>query len=184
MTDTNGRDGALQVDTARAYLDALARLHITDDVPAWRPGLRSRTRVRAAAVRHLADPALAVAALGGSPDGLLADLRSFGFLFESMVVRDLRVLAQPHDGVLYHHRDETGLEVDAIIELPDGSWAGLEVKLGASPSIVEAAARNLLRLRDRVAGPPPVVLGVITGTGYALTRPDGVLQIPIAALGA
>lgn len=183
VTDTNGRDGALQVETARTYLDALARLHITDDVPAWQPGLRSRTRLRAAAVRHLADPALAVAAVGTSPEGLLADLRWFGLLFESLVVRDLRVLVQPLDGVLYHYRDESGLEADAIVELPDGSWAGFEVKLGAAPSIVDDAAKNLLRLRDRVAGPPPVALGVITGTGYALTRPDGVLQIPIAALG-
>jgi len=183
VTGTNGRDGALQVDTARAYLDALARLHVTDDVPAWQPGLRSRTRLRAAAIRHLADPALAVAALGASPEGLLADLRWFGLLFESMVVRDLRVLAQPLDGALHHYRDATGLEVDAIIELPDGSWAGFEVKLGAAPSIVDAAARNLIRLRDRVAGSPPAALAVITGSGYALTRPDGVLQIPIAALG-
>jgi predicted AAA+ superfamily ATPase len=107
-----------------------------------------------------------------------------GFLFESMVVRDLRVYAAVLGGRVFHYRDNVGLEADAVIELPDGAWAAFEIKLGSAPAIVDAAAAALLRLRDRVAGRPPKALGVITGTGFGLTRPDGVLQIPAATLTA
>ena len=170
-------------DTVRTYLDALARLMITDNVPAWQPNLRSRTRLRAASIRHLADPALATAALNASPERLLQDLNWFGLLFESMVVRDLRAFVEPIGGQVFHYRDEKGLEADAIIEMPDGRWAAFEIKLGGSPAVVEPAAANLLRLRDKVAGEAPIALAIITGTGYGLSRPDGVLQIPIGALG-
>ncbi len=182
--DTNGRDGAMKTETVRAYLDVLARLMITDDVPAWRPSLRSRIRLRAAAIRHLADPALAVAAMKASAQRLLADLRWFGFVFESMVIRDLRVYAEAIGGSVFHYRDEKGLEVDAIVEMPDGTWAAFEVKLGATPEIVNPAAASLLALRAKVDAPPPIALGVITGTGYGTVRPDGVLTIPLGALGA
>jgi len=182
--DAAGADRGMKVDTTRGYLEALGRLMITDDVPAWKPDLRSRTRLRSAAVRHLADPALATAALNASPARLLADLNWMGFLFESMVVRDLRVYAAAQGGEVFHYRDNTGLEADAIIELPGGDWAAFEIKLGSTVPVVEAAAAGLLRLRERVAGRPPLALGVITGTGFGLPRPDGVLQIPIGALAA
>lgn len=182
--DANGRDGVMLAETVRGYLDALARLMITDDVPAWKPNLRSRTRLRASAIRHLADPALAAAALNASPARLLRDLNWFGFLFESMVVRDLRAYVEPLGAQVFHYRDEKGLEADVIIEMPDGRWAAFEIKLGGSPAVVEPAAANLLRLRDKVAGDAPLALAVITGTGYGLTRSDGVLQIPIGALHA
>ncbi len=183
LTDANGRDGAMKIETARGYLDVLSRLFVTDDVPPWTPSLRSRTRLRAASIRHLADPALAVAAVNASPARLLADLNWFGYLFESMVVRDIRVFAQALGAEVFHYRDENGLEADVIVELPDGRWAGFEVKLGGSPAIADRAAANLLALRDKVAQ-PPLALGVITGSGYGLTRNDGVLQIPIGALSA
>ena len=183
-SDANGTDGVMHPDTVRGYLDALGRLMVTEDAPAWRPELRSRSRLRGTPVRHLADPALATAALNASPARLLRDLNWMGFLFESLVVRDLRVYAEALGGEVFHYRDNTGLEVDAIIELPDGRWAGFEVKLGSSPGVVDAAAASLLRLRDRVAGEGPLALGVITGTGYALSRPDGVLQIPIGSVAA
>ena len=157
---------------------------ITDDVPAWKPGLRSRTRLRGTAIRHLADPSLAVAALNAGPDALLADLNLMGLLFESLVVRDLRVYADAVAGRLFHYRDALGLEADAVVEMPGGDWAAFEVKLGSSTAVVDAAAANLMRLRDRVAGRPPVALGVITATGWGLTRPDGVLQVPAGALAA
>jgi predicted AAA+ superfamily ATPase len=182
--DAAGVDGSIKVETVRAYLGALSRLMVTDDVAAWSPDLRSRTRLRAASIRHLADPALAAAALRATPARLLGDLNTMGLLFESMVVRDLRVYAETQDAQVFHYRDETGLEADLIVELPDGRWAGFEIKLGSSPEVVDRAARSLLRLAHRVAGQPPVALAVITGTGYGLTRPDGVLQIPIGALGA
>lgn len=164
----------MKVETARDYLEVLARLLITDDVAAWKPDLRSRTRLRAASIRHLADPALAVAAAKKSPARLLADLNWFGFLFESMVVRDLRVYAEALGAQVFHYRDESGLEADVIIELPDGRWAAFEIKLGASAAIVDAAAATFLSLRDKVKADPPVALGVITETGYQ-TRPQGLV---------
>ena len=181
--DVNGRDGAMKADTVRNYLDVLARLMITDDVPAWQPSLRSRIRLRGASIRHLADPALAVAAVKASPARLLADLRWFGFVFESTVVRDLRVYAEALGGSVFHYRDGSNLEVDIVVELPGGEWAAFEVKLGATREIVDAAAASLIALRDKVNAEPPVALGVITGTGYGTVRPDGVLTIPIGSLG-
>ncbi len=181
--DVNGTDGNLKEETVSSYLDALARLMITEDVPAWSPGLRSRTRLRAASVRHFVDPSLAVAAVRATPARLLADLNWFGFLFENLVVRDLRVYAQALEAQIYHYRDESGLEADAIIEMPDGRWAAFEVKLGLGE--VDAAAEHLLKLKDRVdthATGEPLVLGVITGTGYGYVRNDGVAVIPIGAL--
>ncbi|MBY0255698.1 MAG: DUF4143 domain-containing protein [Methylobacterium organophilum] len=181
--DVNGMDGSLKEETVSSYLDALARLMITEDLPAWSPGLRSRTRVRAASVRHFVDPSLAVAAVRATPTRLLADLNWFGFLFENLVVRDLRVYAQALEAQIYHYRDESGLEADAIIEMPDGQWAAFEVKLGLGE--VDAAAEHLMKLKDRVdtrATGEPLALAVITGTGYGYVRDDGVTVIPIGAL--
>lgn len=155
---------------------------VTEDLPAWKPALRSRTRLRAASVRHLADPSLATAALNANPAGVLREINWMGFLFESLVVRDLRVYAQALDGQVFHYRDSNGLEADAIIELPDGRWAAFEIKLGSTPAIVDEAAASLLKLKSLVAGEGPVALGVITGAGYSLTRPDGVHQLAIGAL--
>jgi hypothetical protein len=121
--------------------------------------------------------------LHASPAQLLRDLNLMGFLFESMIVRDIRVYAEALDARVHHYRDEKGLEADAVIELPDGNWAAFEVKLGSSPGVVDAAAAALLKLADKV-GDKPVALGVITGTGYGLTRRDGVFQIPIGTLTA
>lgn len=181
--DVNGTDGNLKEETVSSYLDALARLMIVEDLPAWSPGLRSRTRLRAASVRHFVDPSLAVAAVRATPARLLADLNWFGFLFEDLVVRDLRVYAQALEAQVYHYRDESGLEADAIIEMPDGRWAAFEVKLGLGE--VNAAAEHLMKLRDRVdtdATGEPLALAVITGTGYGYVRDDGVAVIPIGAL--
>lgn len=149
VADANGKDGAMKVETVRGYLDVLSRLLITDDVSAWGSELRSRTRLRATVICHLADPALAVAASKASPARLLSDLSWFGFLFESMVVRDLRVYAEAMGAQVFHYRDESGLEADVIIEMPDGRWAAFEVKLRASAAIVGHAAANLLALRDK-----------------------------------
>lgn len=182
--DANGADGTMLPETIGTYLQALDRLMVTEDVPPWRPGLRSRARLRGTAVRHLADPSLATAALNAGPSRLLRDVNWMGFLFESLVVRDLRVYAQPLDGRVFHYRDSNGLEADAVVELADGRWAAFEVKLGSTPAVVDAAASALLRLASIVDGPAPVALAVITGTGYSLVRPDGVLQIAVGALGS
>lgn len=182
--DTNGADGGFINDTIRGYLASLTRLMITEDAPAWKPELRSKARLRATPVRHLADPSLATAALNANPARVLREINWMGFLFESLVVRDLRVYAQALGGQLFHYHDSNDLEADAIIEMPDGRWAAFEIKLGSSPAVVDEAAANLLKLRDVVSGDKPVALAVITGTGYALTRPDTVLQIPVGALAA
>lgn len=182
--DANGADGSFLPETISTYLGALDRLMVTEDLPAWKPELRSRARLRATPVRHLSDPSLATAALNANPVRVLHEINWMGFLFESLVLRDLRVHAQPLDGRLFHYRDNNGLEADAIIELPDGRWAAFEIKLGAHPAVVDEAAANLLKLKALVVGGEPVALGVITGTGYSLTRPDGVLQLAVGALAA
>lgn len=171
-------------DTVTDYLAALERLMIIEDQPAWAPHLRSRSRVRGAPKRHFVDPSLAAAALRTLPDRLLKDLQFFGYLFESLVIRDLRIFAQGLDATVLHYRDNTGLEVDAIVEMPDGRWAAFEVKLGQGA--VDQAARSLRKFAERVDATrsgPPAVLGVIVGTGYGYRRTDGVDVIPIGALG-
>jgi uncharacterized protein len=183
--DAGGSDGALEDETVRGYLDALERLMIVEDQPAWAPHLRSRSILRSAAKRHFVDPSLAVAALRATPERLLKDMNLLGLLFESMVVRDLRVYAQANDARILHYRDNTGLEVDAIIETADGRWAALEIKLGTGQ--VDDAASNLLKFADRVDTRKcgePALLGVIIGVGYGYRREDGVAVVPIGALGA
>jgi hypothetical protein len=181
--DINGTDGNMKSETVSAYLVALGRLMVTEDLPAWRPSVRSRTRLRAAAVRHLVDPSIAVAAMRATPERLLGDLGWLGLLFENLVVRDLRVYAQAVDAQVFAYRDETGLEADAIVEMAGGRWAAFEVKLGQRE--VDSAAEQLLRLRDRVdtdAAGEPIALVVVTATGYAYVRTDGVAVVPIGAL--
>jgi len=168
----------------REYLEALERLMIVEDQPAWAPHLRSKSRLRSAAKRHFVDPALAVAALRATPTRLLHDLNLFGFLFESLVVRDLRVYAQASDAQVLQYRDNTGLEVDAVVETAEGRWAAFEIKLG--PGQVDEGATNLLKFAERIdtnKSGQPLVLGVITGFGYGHVRDDGVAVIPIGALG-
>jgi predicted AAA+ superfamily ATPase len=182
--DSGGADGPLKDDTVREYLLALQRLLIVEDQPAWAPRLRSRHRLRTAPKRHFVDPSLAVAALRATPESLLKDLNLFGFLFESLVVRDLRIYAQALDAQVLQYRDSGGLEVDAIVECADGRWAALEVKLGQRQ--VDDAAESLLRFAQRVDTSrcgEPALLGVVVAGGYGYRREDGVAVIPIGALG-
>ncbi len=183
--DVGGANGQkLNPDTVAEYLEALTRLMVVEDQPAWSPNLRSRTRLRAAAVRHFVDPSLAVAALGITPDRLLADLEYFGFLFESLVIRDLRIYAQAADARVYHYREKDGLEVDAIMETADGRWAAFEIKLGER--WIAEGQKNLLRLADRLAGTDhgePAALAVIVPNGYGHFKPGDAGIVPINALG-
>ena len=183
--DAGGADGDLSRVTVSEYLGALERLMVIEDQPAWAPHLRSTRQLRSSPKRHFVDPSLAVAALRVGPERLLQDLNFFRFLFESLVIRDLRVLSQPLGGTVLHYRDNKGLEVDAIVELADGRWAGFEIKLG--PSAIDQGAQSLLKFRDIVdvdRRGEPAVLGVITGTGYGYVRDDGVAVIPIGTLTA
>jgi uncharacterized protein len=183
--DTGGADGVLADSTIRDYLSALKRLMIVEDQPAWTPHLRSKSRLRKASKRHFVDPSLAVAALGATPRSLLQDLEFLGFVFESMVIRDLRIHAQGADAEVLQYQDNTGLEVDAIVRTRDGRWAAFEVKLGQRH--VDEAAHNLLKFRDQridtVRVGEPTVLAVITGTGLSYMRDDGVAVIAAGALG-
>lgn len=182
-TDVSGSEEAIDHHTVLSYVAALRRLFLIEDLPAWSPALRSRSILRQAHTRHFTDPSLAVAALDADPTRLLRDIETLGLLFESLVVRDLRVYAQGLDANVYHYRDNTGLEVDAVVQRRAGDWAAFEVKLG--PRAIDGAAAALLRLASRVdfeRHGRPAALAVITGWGYAYRRADGVDVIPIGTL--
>ena len=181
--DVSGSESDLAVSTVNAYLDILERLYVVENQPAWSTRLRSKAYLRKSPKRHFTDPSIAVAALQTSPDGLLRDFNTFGYLFESMCIRDLRIYAQKLGGEVCHHCDETGLEADAIITLPDGQWGAVEIKMGQRQ--VEKAAINLLKLAKKVDTEvmhPPAFLMVLTGNGYALRLENGVLVVPISCL--
>jgi uncharacterized protein len=182
--DAGSGDAAIGDDTVRGYLDALERLMIVENQPAWAPHLRSRSRLRQGPKRRFVDPSLAVASLRASPERLLSDMELFGLLFESLVIRDLRVYAQASDADVFHYRDNTGLEVDAIVEARDGRWGAFEVKMGQSA--IDEASETLRRFAERIDTRKcgePAVLAVITGNGFGYVRRDGVAVIPIGSLG-
>jgi predicted AAA+ superfamily ATPase len=185
--DANEEDGgrALARDTVYDYLQALERLMVIEDQPPWAPHLRSRRQVRSAPHRHFVDPSLAVAALGASPERLMRDLNYLGLLFESLVVRDLRIYAQASDARVFYYGDtKSGLEVDSIVETRDGRWAAFEVKLGGERPIEEGAASLLKFARqvDTDTSGEPACLGLIVASGYGYVRDDGIQVIPIGAL--
>lgn len=182
--EANSDDISLSRLSAHEYQEALTQLMLLEVQPAWSPHLRSRARLRERPRTHLVDPSLAAAALDATPAKLVKDLNTLGLLFESLVVRDVRVHADAADAAVYHYRDSDDLEVDIVVEARDGTWGAFEVKLGAGQ--VDQAAASLRKLAakvdtDKVGA--PAVLGVITANGYGLTRPDGVVTIPIGALG-
>ena len=169
--------------TVADYVDALARACITEDLEAWNPRLRSKTAVRTSPTRHFTDPALAAALLGATPQKLRQDFATFGLLFESLCVRDLRVYLESKRGKVFHYRDKTGLEADAVVTLPDGRWAPVEAKMGHRG--IEEGAKHLLKLADRVDSAhegKPSFLMVLTATEAAYRREDGVLVVPLACL--
>ena len=171
--------------TMNEYLDALRRIYFVQDIPAWAPELRSSVKMRAAAKRHLADPSLAAAALGATVPKLMGDLKTLGFLFESLVAHDLIGYAAACDATVHHYHDDADLEADLIIERADGEWIPVEVKLGASQE--GEAAKNLITLRDKVTRSgyrAPAALLVIVGVGGVATRrEDGVQVASLDTLG-
>lgn len=182
--DVGGDSGPIAHETLTGYLDALDRLKLTDDSPAWRPHMRSRTRLRTAPVRYFVDPSIATAALNIGTTELRADPLATGFHFEALVVRDLRIYSQLHRGQVDSWRDANGSEVDAIVTARDNKWAAFEIKL--NPRDVDAAAASLLRFAanvDTSRHKEPACLGVITSTGAGGRRDDGVHVIPIGTLG-
>lgn len=170
-------------ETVSEYVDALSRACVLEDLEAWVPRLRSKTAVRTSPTRHFCDPSLAAAILGATPGKLLADFETFGLLFESMCIRDLRAYADALRGSIYHYRDKTGLEADAAIVLDDGRWALVEVKLGAKA--IEDAAAHLKKLAGRIDSKregEASFLMVLTGAATAYRRDDGVIVAPLASL--
>ncbi|MDO4604689.1 MAG: DUF4143 domain-containing protein [Helcococcus sp.] len=169
--------------TVGEYLEALKKIFVIEDLPAWSPRLRSKTSISTSSTRHFVDPAIAAYFLNANPDDLLNDLETMGLLFESLVIRDLRIYAESMDGSVFHYRDNSGQEADAILHFRNGKWAAIEVKLGNRA--IEVGAQSLLKLADKIdkdAMNEPVFLAVITGTGYAYQREDGVYVIPIGCL--
>ena len=172
-------------ETVASYVKALKRIFVVEDMPAWNPNLRSKTSIRAADTRYFSDSAIAAAALGIGPKDLIADLKTFGLLFETMCVRDLRIYAESLNGAVYHYRDRSGLECDAVIHLRNGHYGLAEIKLGGDRLINEGAA-NLLKLEasiDTEKMPAPSFKMILTGTDrYAYMRPDGVFVVPAGCL--
>ena len=173
----------MHLNTLDDYIDALRKIFVVEDLPAWSPKLRSKTVIRTSDKRQLTDPAIAAYFLGANAKDLEFDPNTFGLLFESLVIRDIRVYAQTLGGDVYHYRDKEGLEADAIIHLHDGRWCALEVKLSSDK--IDEAANNLNKLKriiDTDIMNKPSFLAVITGTEFAYTRKDGVHVIPIGCL--
>lgn len=180
---SEGNSIKMSPNTLDDYLNVLRRIHVLETMPSWNPNLRSKTAIRTSPTIHFCDPAVAAYFLSAHAEDLIMDPNTFGLLFESLVVRDLRVYAQCLEGEVSHYRDKSGLEADAVVHLPDGKWGAFEVKL--SNAGVEDGARNLKKLAekidtDRMNGPS--FLAVIVPCGYAFTREDGVHVIPITCL--
>ena len=177
-------DEDIDVETVATYLDIFSRLFLTDNQPPFSTKLRSSVRVKQAEKRHFSDPSLACALLRATPERLIGNLETFGFLFEALCERDLKIYAQTFDAKVYHYQDYAGNEMDAVIEMPDGNWCGIEIKLGANK--IEEAASNLIRIRDEInkdGGRAPSALIVICGlSNAAYQRQDGVFVVPLTAL--
>lgn len=186
LADVNAQGVKASEKTLRDYIKALEQIFVLEDLLAWNPNLRSKTAVRTAPTRHFVDPSIAAAALALGPGDLIADLNTFGLLFETMCLRDLRVYADALDGEVYHYRDKSGLEADAVLHLRDGSYGLIEVKLGGD-TLIEEGAKSLVKLRDKIDASTmgkPSFLMVLTATGeYSYHREDGVLVVPLAVLG-
>lgn len=185
VADISAND-SVSDETVYSYINALKKIFVIEDSTAWNPNLRSKTAIRTSDTRYFADPSIATSALGLGPDDLLNDLNTFGLIFETLCIRDLRVYADALGGTVYHYRDKNGLECDAVVHLKNGKYGLIEIKLGGD-KLIEEGAKTLKSLADKIDTtkmPAPSFLMVLTGVGdYAYQRPtDGVLVVPIGAL--
>ena len=181
----NNDSFSLDNDTILSYINALKKIFVIEEAPAWNPNLRSKTAIRSSDTRYFIDPSIAVAALGIGPDDLINDLNTFGFIFENLCIRDLRVYAESINGNLYHYRDSSSLECDAVIHLRNGDYGLVEIKLGGD-NLIEEGASNLIKLKNKLDTSKmknPSFLMVVTATGnYAYKRNDDVYVVPIGSL--
>lgn len=183
LADIEATDMTLSDKTLAMYLNALRRIFVVEDVPAWKPSLRSKTAIKSASKRCFVDPSIATAVLRANPDSILEDFELFGFLFEALCIRDMRIYADANDGDLFHYRDQSGLESDMIVRLRNGKWGAVEVKLGSKQ--IEDAAKNLIALKSKINSEKmgePSFLMILTGGEYAYRRGDGVLVVPIGCM--
>ncbi len=172
-------------ETVSSYINALKKIFVIEDMPAWNPNLRSKSAIRSSDTRYFIDPSIACAALGIGPNDLIYDLKTLGFLFETLCVRDLRIYADSLNGEVYHYRDKSGQEVDAVIHLRNGKYGLIEIKLGGD-NLIEEGVKSLMAMERKIDTDrmnPPSFLMILTGVGdYAYKRKDGVLIVPIGTL--
>lgn len=172
-------------ETVVSYLNALRKIFVVEDMPAWNPNLRSKTAIRSSDTRYYVDPSIAAAALGIGPNDLINDLNTFGFIFETLCIRDLRVFADALDGQVYHYRDKEGQECDAVVHLRNGQYGLVEIKLGGD-KLIEEGVQSLKKMESKIDTgkmKAPSFLMVLTGVGdYAYRRKDGVCVVPIGCL--
>lgn len=182
---SGGDETTISEETVSSYVNALRKIFVVEDMPAWNPNLRSKTAIRTSDTRYYVDPSIAVAALGIGPDDLINDLKTFGFLFETLCIRDLRVFADAINGEVYHYRDKNGQECDAVVHLRNGNYGLIEIKLGGDKLIEEGAVslKSMASKIDTDKMRAPSFMMVLTGTGdYAYRRHDGVCVVPIGCL--
>ena len=176
---------SLDTDTVYSYLNALKKIFVIEEAPAWNPNLRSKTTIRTSETRYFIDPSIAAASLGIGPNDLINDLNTFGLIFEALCIRDLRVYAESINGSVYHYKDATDLECDAVIHLRNGSYGLIEIKLGGD-KLINEGAENLKKVRGKIDVKKmnnPSFLMVLTATGqYAYEREDGIYVVPIGCL--
>ena len=186
--DILGNDvDSFSIDTLYDYLNALKKIFVIEDAPAWNPNLRSKTAIRNTDTRYYVDPSIATASMGLGPKDLINDLNTMGLFFENLCVRDLRIYAQSIGGEIYHYRDKSGLECDAVVHLRNGSYGLVEIKLGGDKLIEEGAAtlNRFEKIIDTTKMKSPSFKMILTGVGnYAFKRPDGILVVPVRSLGA
>lgn len=185
LKDISSNSSVEDIKTVNSYLGALRNLFVIEDMPAWNPNLKSRTAIRTSDTRYFIDPSIAAAALAIGPGDLLNDLKLFGFMFETLAVRDLRIYAQSLKGDVYHFRDKNGLECDAVIHLHNGNYGLVEIKLGGEGKIEEGAEslKDLSKKIDYEKMPKPAFMMILTAVGkFAYRRPDGILVVPIGVL--
>ncbi len=185
IEDIEATDVNISDKTVGKYITALKRIFVVEDLPAWQPSIRSKTAIRTSDKRHFVDPSIATSVMRIDPEGILNDFKYFGFLFESLCTRDVRIYAQANDGDVFHYRDKSGLESDLIVRLRNGKWAAIEVKLGQKQ--IEEAASNLIAIKNKIDNEKmgePSFLMILTGGQFAYERPDGVWVVPIGCLGA
>ena len=178
-------DKPISEETVASYVNALRKIFVVEDMPAWNPNLRSKTAIRSSDTRYYIDPSIAAAALGIGPNDLINDLNTFGFLFETLCIRDLRIFADSLGGEVYHYRDKDGQECDAVIHLRNGKYGLIEIKLGGE-KLIEEGVKSLKAMKEKIDTSKmnePSFLMVLAGTGdFAYCRKDGVFVVPIGCL--